>query len=62
MTRILLSLFLLLLVPVPAQAAPGCPSVIMGNGPSLHPEGVTFDPVRRGFLIGSVTHGTVSRS
>ncbi|WHT16041.1 hypothetical protein N8J89_23215 [Crossiella sp. CA-258035] len=45
----------------PAGAAPAhCPSVIQGSGPSIHPEGVAYDAVRGRFLIGSVTHGTVS--
>ncbi|MEU0886008.1 hypothetical protein ABZ345_46155 [Lentzea sp. NPDC005914] len=63
MTRILLSLVVLLVMPMsPADAAPaGCPPVIAGTGASLHPEGVTYDPVRHRFLVGSVTHGTVSR-
>ncbi|GHH31339.1 hypothetical protein [Lentzea cavernae] len=61
MTRILISLLVLLLTPAVAHAAPRCEPVITGNGPSLHPEGVTYDPSRHQFLVGSVTHGTVSR-
>ncbi|MEV6239616.1 hypothetical protein [Lentzea sp. NPDC051838] len=61
MTRILISLLaLLLLAANPAHAA-ACPPVVMGTGASLHPEGVTYDPIRHRFLVGSVTHGTVSR-
>ncbi|HVQ93635.1 MAG TPA: hypothetical protein VMU51_21540 [Mycobacteriales bacterium] len=49
---------------VPATAAPAgavrCPVEIAGSAPTLHPEGVAFDPVRGEFLAGSVTHGTVS--
>ncbi|MCX2949435.1 hypothetical protein [Lentzea sp. NEAU-D7] len=61
MTRILISLLVLLLTPAVAHASPACASVITGNGPSLHPEGVAYDPLRHRFLVGSVTHGTVSR-
>ncbi|MFD4674353.1 hypothetical protein ACFWNN_31850 [Lentzea sp. NPDC058450] len=62
MTRILISLLLLLLTPATAHAAAKtCEPVITGNGPSLHPEGVAYDPLRDQFLVGSVTHGTVSR-
>jgi sugar lactone lactonase YvrE len=38
----------------------GCPATVAGSAPTLHPEGVAFDPVRSAFLVGSVTHGTVS--
>ncbi|MGW6932366.1 hypothetical protein ACWGE0_20090 [Lentzea sp. NPDC054927] len=61
MTRILISLLILLLTPITAHASTRCEPVIMGTGPSLHPEGVTYDPIRHRFLVGSVTHGTVSR-
>ncbi|MFS8100622.1 hypothetical protein LFM09_26180 [Lentzea alba] len=89
MTRVLISLIALLLLPAtaspataaPATAAPAsadlasadlasadpassagsCRPVVNGTGPSLHPEGVTYDPIRHRFLVGSVTHGTVSR-
>lgn len=61
MTRILISLFSFLLLSASPVTAAGCPPVVMGNGLSLHPEGVTYDPVRHRFLVGSVTHGTVSR-
>jgi sugar lactone lactonase YvrE len=33
---------------------------VLGSAPALHPEGVAFDPARAAFLVGSVTHGTVS--
>jgi sugar lactone lactonase YvrE len=36
------------------------PAVINGTAPSLHPEGVAWDPTRRAFLVSSVRHGTVS--
>lgn len=36
------------------------PRLINGSAPSLHPEGVTWDPGRKAFLVGSVRHGTVS--
>lgn len=58
MTRILISLLILLLTPIPAHASTRCEPVITGNGPSLHPEGVTYDPVRHRFLVGSVTLAT----
>ncbi|TWP54277.1 SMP-30/gluconolactonase/LRE family protein [Lentzea tibetensis] len=45
----------------PAVASPDpCPPVIKGSAPKLHPEGVTYDPIRDRFLVGSVVHGTVS--
>jgi sugar lactone lactonase YvrE len=46
----------------PAQAAktPACADFILGSAPTLHPEGIAFDPFRNRFLVGSVTHGTVS--
>ncbi|MFL6076772.1 MAG: SMP-30/gluconolactonase/LRE family protein [Mycobacteriales bacterium] len=34
--------------------------VIEASAPSLHPEGVAWDPTRRAFLVSSVRHGTVS--
>ncbi|MFG2196795.1 SMP-30/gluconolactonase/LRE family protein [Streptomyces sp. NPDC048639] len=48
-----------------AAAAPDArssrhPDVIHGSAPSLHPEGVAYDARRDAFLVGSVTHGTVS--
>ncbi|GAA2836595.1 SMP-30/gluconolactonase/LRE family protein [Kitasatospora paracochleata] len=48
---------------VPAGAADGpqrYPAVLVGHGPTLHPEGATWDPVHRRFLVGSMPHGTVS--
>ncbi|MEV4317555.1 SMP-30/gluconolactonase/LRE family protein [Actinocrispum sp. NPDC049592] len=36
------------------------PSAIAGHGPTLHPEGVTWDPSRQAFLIGSFQHGDIS--
>lgn len=52
------------LVPAAAEATTAthanCPEVIHGTAPTLHPEGVAYDPARDRFLVGSVTHGTVS--
>ncbi|WP_309110202.1 SMP-30/gluconolactonase/LRE family protein [Saccharothrix sp.] len=48
----------LLLVAAPAQATPKT-HVITGHSAELHPEGITWDPVRRTFLVGSIRHGTV---
>ncbi|MGH3875850.1 MAG: hypothetical protein ACRDSK_02290 [Actinophytocola sp.] len=43
------------------NAEPGhCPELITGSAPRLHPEGVAYAPAQHRFLIGSVTHGTVS--
>ncbi|MFI6099735.1 SBBP repeat-containing protein [Lentzea sp. NPDC051213] len=47
----------LLLVTGTAQAAP---KHISASAPSLHPEGVQWDPTRGQFLVGSLRHGTVS--
>lgn len=48
-------------VPVSATAAPpACVDTLVGSAPTLHPEGIAFDPLRGRFLVGSVTHGTVS--
>jgi sugar lactone lactonase YvrE len=46
----------------PAAAVPSCglPPVIDTTAPEPHPEGVTWDPGRQAFLVGSVRHGTVS--
>ncbi|GAA2839539.1 hypothetical protein [Crossiella cryophila] len=44
----------------PTPTPPPCPPLIQGTGPSIHPEGVAYDAVRARFLIGSITHGTVS--
>lgn len=46
--------------PATAGAHPQCVESIQGTAPTLHPEGVAYDPVRNRFLVGSVTHGTVS--
>ncbi|GAA0239867.1 hypothetical protein GCM10010492_43780 [Saccharothrix mutabilis subsp. mutabilis] len=48
----------LLLVAAPAQATPGT-HVVTGHSAALHPEGITWDSVRRAFLVGSIRHGTV---
>jgi len=40
--------------------AAGCPDLITGSGPLLHPEVVAYSPRQKRFLVGSVTHGTVS--
>lgn len=50
------------LVGVPESAAAPIPCVdsIQGSAPTLHPEGVAYDPIRNRYLVGSVTHGTVS--
>ncbi len=49
-------------VTVPAEADTSCgfPPVLNAQAPSLHPEGVAYDPTRRAFLVSSVRHGTVS--
>jgi sugar lactone lactonase YvrE len=44
----------------PAQAGTSTPTVVTGVAPSLHPEGVTWDPTRGAWLVSSVTRGTVS--
>ncbi|MEO3875688.1 SMP-30/gluconolactonase/LRE family protein [Nonomuraea sp. B12E4] len=36
------------------------PAVINGHAPTLHPEGVVYDPERKAFLVSSMRHGTVS--
>jgi DNA-binding beta-propeller fold protein YncE len=36
------------------------PRVIDAHGPTLHPEGVTWDPTRHAFLVGSYPHGDIS--
>ena len=40
--------------------ASATPRHIAGTSPSLHPEGVQWDPTRGQFLVSSVRHGTVS--
>ena len=37
-----------------------CPDLVTGSAPRLHPEGVAYAPGQHRFLVGSVTHGTVS--
>ena len=37
-----------------------CVDTLVGSAPTLHPEGIAFDPLRNRFLVGSLTHGTVS--
>jgi sugar lactone lactonase YvrE len=37
-----------------------CPDLVTGSAPRLHPEGVAYSPAQDRFLVGSVTHGTVS--
>lgn len=41
-------------------AAGHCPDLVTGSAPRLHPEGVAYAPDQNRFLVGSVTHGTVS--
>ena len=43
-----------------ATAPPQCVDTLIGSAPTLHPEGITYDPIRNRFLVGSITHGTVS--
>ncbi|WP_189132499.1 hypothetical protein [Wenjunlia tyrosinilytica] len=54
---------------VPAVAAPAqrgtsvathAAAVIDGHAPSLHPEGIDYDPLRHRFVVTSLRHGTVS--
>ncbi|MBG0830212.1 SMP-30/gluconolactonase/LRE family protein [Planomonospora sp. ID67723] len=47
------------LAPAPAASA-ATPDVIEGRAPSLHPEGVAYDPTRGAYLVSSLRHGTVS--
>ncbi len=47
----------LLLVTGTATATPGS---VVASAPSLHPEGVGWDPTRGQFLVSSLRHGTVS--
>lgn len=37
-----------------------CVEFLLGSAPTLHPEGIGYDPIRDRFLVGSVPHGTVS--
>ncbi|RSM90442.1 gluconolaconase [Kibdelosporangium aridum] len=59
---VVLALIVVAAIPVPASAAENrpCPDFVLGNGPTLHPEGIAYDGRRDRFLVGSVTHGTVS--
>lgn len=50
----------LLLFATPAYGGRVFPDVVDASAPSLHPEGVAYDPTRQAFLVGSVRHGTVS--
>jgi sugar lactone lactonase YvrE len=36
------------------------PDVLRASAPSLHPEGIAWDPTRAAFLVSSFRHGTVS--
>ncbi|MEU9289316.1 hypothetical protein AB0D57_32770 [Streptomyces sp. NPDC048275] len=46
----------------PVHSVPGAdlPAIVQGSGHAIHPEGVTWDPTRNAFLIGSLRYGTVS--
>jgi sugar lactone lactonase YvrE len=49
--------------PYPARPGHPCrslPQVLATTAPSLHPEGVAYDPTRCAFLVSSARHGTVS--
>jgi sugar lactone lactonase YvrE len=46
--------------PAGAVAQIHCTDSIQGSAPTLHPEGIGYDPIRNRYLVGSVTHGTVS--
>ncbi|AYV32416.1 hypothetical protein HET69_33295 [Streptomyces sp. CJ_13] len=43
-----------------ASATTALPALIQGPGEAIHPEGFTWDPTRKTFLIGSLRHGTIS--
>ncbi|WP_344134158.1 hypothetical protein [Luedemannella flava] len=49
---------------LPARAAtaahPSATGLLQTTAPSLHPEGIAWDPLRRAYLVSSVRHGTVS--
>lgn len=45
--------------PAGAVVPSRCVESVIGSAPTLHPEGIAYDPVRDRFLVGSVTHGTV---
>lgn len=46
--------------PAHARTPRPSPAVINGHAPSLHPEGIAYDPTRDAYLVSSVRHGTVS--
>ncbi|MEU4739909.1 hypothetical protein AB0G02_05510 [Actinosynnema sp. NPDC023658] len=58
-----LALAVPLVTPAAAAAAPAtapaAPDVITGRSAELHPEGITWDPLRHTFLLGSLRRGTV---
>lgn len=56
--RVLMVFVLLVLTAAPASAH-AAPETITGRSAELHPEGITWDPLRRTFLLGSMRHGTV---
>jgi sugar lactone lactonase YvrE len=56
--RVLIVLVLLILTAAPASAHTP-PETITGRSTALHPEGITWDPLRRTFLLTSIRHGTV---
>lgn len=58
-TLLLASVVVGFLPAVGASASPA-PRIIHASAPSLHPEGVAWDPTRHAFLVSSVRHGTVS--
>ncbi|NUS65608.1 MAG: hypothetical protein HOQ46_18410 [Saccharothrix sp.] len=49
---------LVILTATPAAATPA-PDVITGRSAELHPEGITWDPLRHTFLLSSLRRGTV---
>ncbi|MBT2393156.1 SMP-30/gluconolactonase/LRE family protein [Streptomyces sp. ISL-1] len=46
--------------PIGIAAGTNLPALVQGSGHAVHPEGVTWDPTRSAFLIGSIRYGTVS--
>ncbi len=57
---LLIAASLAVLAPGVSAAGHGYPPVVNGHAFALHPEGITFDPSRHAFLVGSLRHGTVS--
>ncbi|MBM7784351.1 SMP-30/gluconolactonase/LRE family protein [Tenggerimyces flavus] len=57
---LLLACALVSTFPAAGASATPAPRVIHASAPSLHPEGVAWDPTRHAFLVSSVRHGTVS--